>query len=121
MKNKYSYTDEHDELVQIHAFTNDRDLQFVGNAVRWFENSTDEEIGALLEGERNDAGHFSGVAAQVVALELAQEIDLAIVLGYAKFQPDRYTVIVDKLTTSQWIRKHRPHLGDLLQDGDVSR
>lgn len=114
MKNKYSYTDEHDELVQMHVYTNDHEHQFVGNAVRWFERSTDEEIKVLLEGERNDAGHFSGAAARTVALELAQEIDLALVLAYAEFKAERYTVIVDKLTASRWVRKHRPQLIGLL-------
>jgi hypothetical protein len=121
VKNKYSYTDEHDELVQMHAFTNDHEFQFLGNAVRWFENSTDDEIKTLLEGERNDAGHFSGDAARKVALELAKEIDLAIVLGYAKFQPDGYTVVVDKLTTSRWVRRHRPQLMGFLVPSELLR
>lgn len=121
MKSKYSRTDEHDELVQMHAFSNDHEFQFVGNAVRWFERSTDDEIRTLLEGERNDAGHFSGGTAQTVALELAQEIDLAIVLGYAKFLPDCYTVIVDKLTTSRWIRRHRPQLTGFLVPPELLR
>lgn len=86
-----------------------------------FERSTDEEIKTLLEGERNDAGHFSGPTAQTVALELAKEIDLAIVLGYAKFQPDRFTVIVDKLTTARWIRKHRPQLMGFLVPPELLR
>lgn len=110
MKNNYSSTGQHDDLVQIHGFSNDRELQFVVNAVRWFEGSTDEEIKVLLEGERNDVGHFTGDAARTVALELIHDIDIAIVLAYAKLQPDRYTVILDKLTTSWWVRKHRPQL-----------
>jgi hypothetical protein len=121
VKNKYSRTTEFDELVQIHVFSNDHEHQFVGNVVRWFERSTDEEIKTLLEGERNDAGHFTGATAQTVALELAHEIDLAIVLGYAKFQPDRYTVIVDKLTTSRWIRQHRPQLSGFLVPPELLR
>jgi hypothetical protein len=96
-------------------------LQFVVNAVRWFEQSTDEEITLLLEGERNDAGHFTGDAARTVALELAHDIDIAIVLAYAKFQPDRYTVIVDKLTTSRWVRTHRPHLMGFLVPPELLR
>jgi hypothetical protein len=121
MRSKYSHTDERDELVQMHAFSNDHEHQFVGNAVRWFERSTDDEIRTLLEGERDDAGHFTGDAARTVALELAQEIDLAIVLGYTKFQPDRYTVIVDKLTASRWIRKHRPQLMGFLVPPELLR
>lgn len=121
MRSKYSNTYEHDELVQLHAFSNDHEFQFVGNAVRWFEQSTDDEITALLDGDRNDAGHFTGDTAQIVALELSHDIDLAIVLGYAKFQTDRFTVIVDKHTTSRWIRKHRPQLMGFLVPSELLR
>ena len=42
-------------------------------------------------------------------------------LGYAKFQPDRYSVIVDKLTTSRWIRKYRPQLMGFLVPPELLR
>ena len=121
MRSKYSSTGQHDDLVQMHGFSNDKELQFVVNAVRWFEQSTDDEIKTLLEGDRNDAGHFTGDAARTVALELSHDIDIAIVLAYAKLKPDRYTVILDKLTTSRWIRKHRPTLMGLLVPPELLR
>lgn len=114
MRNKYASTNEFDELVQLHVHSTDNEFHSLVNAVRWFENSTDEEIAALLRSERTTAGHFTGDGARTVALELARDIDIAIILGYAKFEPGRYTAIVDKLTTSQWIRKHRPSLMGLL-------
>jgi hypothetical protein len=114
MRNKYAPTTEFDELVQLHVHSNDGELHSLVNAVRWFENSTDDEIAALLQGERTAAGHFIGDEARTVALELVRDIDIAIILAYAKFEPERYTAIVDKLTTARWIRKHRPSLMGLL-------
>jgi hypothetical protein len=120
--NKYAPTDEHDELVQLHIFVLNSPFNYVANAVRWFERSTDDEIRSLLERERDGKGHFTGEAAKVVALELESPTnDIGLVLAVHRHNRLDYTVIIDKLTTSRWIRKHRPQLMGFLVPPELLR
>ena len=122
MKNKYAPTDEYDELVQLHIFIEDSRFNFLANAVRWFERSSDDEIKTLLEGERNARGHYTGEAAKVVAQELESPTnDIGLVLAVQRHNKLDYTVIIDKLTTARWIRKHRPQLMGFLVPPELMR
>lgn len=102
--------------LQGYLYSDDRLIDATFDAEPWFEQTTDKELVTLAK-----AGFGQCEEANAAALYAEGQGDryVQVALGYVRDNEVRgigFQVEIDPVAATAWIREHRPHLLDKLEE-----